>query len=371
MARCVRRCMPSCEHAAGLSNHGWIFCQGCDRMGSMKSLFKFALIAGLGYGIYVVMFGTPDLKAPAQVEIPKGAGVSQIADTLKAADLIRSKFGFETLVWLKRASTKLQAGEYKFEGDLSLSDIVKVLTRGLGAFNEKELTIVEGWGIDDIGTYLKAQGIGTKGELFQLAGKECKIQNEKCKIWEGFDFLKDKPAEVGIEGYMFPDTYRVAKDAKLEDVIQKMLENFDAKLTPEMRADITLQGKTIFDVVRMASIVEKEVPHEEDRPVIAGILWKRLDVGMALQVDSTLNYVTGGKNAALTNDELKIDSKYNTYKYRGLPPTPIGNPGLSALRAAIYPKHTAYWYFLSGKDGKTYYGKTLDEHNENKARYLR
>ena len=142
----------------------------------MNSIFKFILIAALGYGIYVILFGTPDLKAPAQVDIPKGAGVSDIAAKLKDAEIIRSKFGFETLVWLMRASSKLQAGEYKFETkDLNLSDIVRMLSRGLGAINEREITIVEGWGIDDIGAYLEAQGLGTKREFFQLAGKECKI----------------------------------------------------------------------------------------------------------------------------------------------------------------------------------------------------
>ncbi len=338
----------------------------------MNSLFRLILVAALGYGIYVVLFGTPDLKAPAQVEIPKGAGVSDIAAKLKDADVIRSKFGFEALVWIMRASSKLQAGEYKFEQkDFSLADVVRILTQGLGAINEREITVIEGWGVDNIGAYLEQQGMGTKREFFEVAGKECKMQNEKCKMVNEFDFLKDKPASVGLEGYLFPDTYRVAKSAKAEEMVRVMLENFDKKLTEEMRKDIAAQGNSIFDIVRMASIVEKEVPHEEDRPVIAGILWKRLDIGMALQADSTLNYATGGKNAALTNDEVKIDSPYNTYKYRGLPPGPIGNPGLSAIRAAIYPRHTAYLYFLSGKDGKTYFGKTLDEHNQNKANYLR
>lgn len=137
----------------------------------MNSLFRFALIAALGYGIYVVLFGTPDLKAPAQVEIPKGAGVSDIADKLKEADIIRSKFGFETLVWLMRASSKLQAGEYKFEAkDFKLADIVRILTRGLGAINEREITVIEGWGVDEIGTYLEAQGMGTKREFFEVVG---------------------------------------------------------------------------------------------------------------------------------------------------------------------------------------------------------
>lgn len=337
----------------------------------MNSLFKFVLIAALGYGIYVILFGTPDLKAPATVEIPKGARVSDIAEKLKSADLIRSETGFKALVWAMRASSKLQAGEYKFDAkDLSLADIVRVLTRGLGAINERELTIVEGWGIDDIGKYLEEKDIGTRREFFEVVGKECKMQNEKCKMLSEFGFLKDKPASVGLEGYLFPDTYRVQKDAKAEAVVRVMLENFDAKLTPEMRKDITADGKSIFDIVRMASIIEAEVPHEEDRATISGILWKRLDINMALQVDSTLNYAIGGKHASLTSAQLKINSPYNTYKYRGLPPGPIGNPGLSAIRAAIYPRHTAYLYFLSGKDGKTHFAKTLDEHNENKVKYL-
>ena len=310
----------------------------------MGSLVKFILIAALGYGIYVILFGTPDLKAPAQVEIPKGAGVSDIAAKLKDAEVIRSKFGFETLVWLMRASSKLQAGDYKFEAkDFSLADIVRMLTSGLGAMNEREITVIEGWGVDDIGGYLEKEGIGTKREFFE---------------------------HIKSEGYLFPDTYRVRKDATQKEVVQKMLDNFDKKVTEEMRRDIAEQGKDIFDIVRMASIIEAEVPHEEDRAVISGILWKRLDIGMALQADSTLNYAIGGTRAALTFAQLKIDSPYNTYKYRGLPPGPIGNPGLSAIRAAIYPRHTAYLYFLSGKDGKTYFAKTLEEHNENKAKYL-
>lgn len=336
----------------------------------MKSLFRFVLLAALGYAIYVMLFGAPKINAPKQLEIPKGAGVSEIAQKLKEAELIRSKFGFQTFVWIRRASSKLQAGEYTFEPKMSLADIVRILTRGLGAINERELTIIEGWGIDEIGKYLEEQGGGARQDFLALVSNKSQVASNQFPVSD-FKFLADKSVGTGLEGYLFPDTYRVFKDAKLEDLARKMLENFDAKLTAEMRADIATQGKTIFDIVRVSSIVEAEVPHEEDRPVIAGILWKRLDAGMALQVDSTLNYVTGGKNRALTAEELKIDSPYNMYKYRGLPPTPIGNPGLSALRAAIYPRHSAYWYFLSGKDGKTYFAKTLDEHNENKAKYLR
>jgi len=331
----------------------------------MKGLIKLLATIGIGYFLYVMAFGVPNFDEPKTVEIPKGASVGEIAAKLKTADLIRSKTGFKTLVWLKGVSSKLQAGEYTFSEVENLSDLVRVLTQGLGALNEKQFTIPEGWSTKEMTSYFQDKNIVDGDEFIRIISP-----NFQFPI-SNFQFLADIPEGSGLEGYLFPDTYRILKDASAEDVAVKMLENFDAKLTHEMRAAIRAQGKTIFDVVRMASIVEREVPHEEDRPVIAGILWKRLDAGMAMQVDSTLNYATGGKNAALTAQELAIDSPYNTYKYRGLPPTPIGNPGLSALRAAIYPQHSAYWYFLSGTDGKTHFAKDLDEHNENKARYLK
>lgn len=334
----------------------------------MKGLFRLIVAVVLGYFIYFMLYGTPELERPTNVSIPKGASVAMIAQRLKDADLIKSEWGFKSLVWLKGASSKLQAGDYSFSDVQSLADIVRVMTQGLGALNEKQFTVIEGWGISEIGNYFEEKNIVTKDEFLAVA--RAGIRNNESGIRD-FGFLKDKPAGVGLEGYLFPDTYRVVKDADADGVVTKMLENFDAKLTQKMRDDIKAQGKTIFDVVRMASIVEAEVPHEQDRPVIAGILWKRLDAGMALQVDSTLNYITGGKNAALTKEELSNTSPYNTYKHRDLPPGPIGNPGLSALNAAIYPTHTAYWYFMSGKDGKTYFGKTLEEHNENKAKYLK
>lgn len=334
----------------------------------MKHFSKLVVAIALGYFIYVLLYGTPDLKQPTQLEIPKGASVGEIALKLKDADLIRSKLGFQSLVWFKGVSQKLQAGEYSFEDKMSLADIVRMLTQGLGALNEKQFTIIEGWGKDEIVDYFKERGVMEKEDFTAIVRQGCQAAGVDC---EDFQFLSDKPSNIGLEGYLFPDTYRVFKDANAQDVIVRLLENFDSKLTPEMRNDITEQGKKIFDVVRMASIVEAEVPHEEDRPIVAGILWKRLDANMALQVDSTLNYATGGKNAALTREELAIDSPYNTYKYRGLPPTPIGNPGLSALRAAIYPTHTAYWYFLSDEDGVTHFGRTLEEHNANKAQYLK
>jgi UPF0755 protein len=203
--------------------------------------------------------------------------------------------------------------------------------------------IIEGWTTRDILAYLEKEGL--------YAGEEKKLLE-------------------GKEGYLFPDTYYVFADAKIEDLIQKIQENFDRRLSQELRAEIKHQGKTLDDVLKVASIIEAEVPHSQDRPIISDIIWKRLRVGMALQSDATLNYATGGKHTTLTAEELKIDSPYNSYKYKGLPPTPIGNPGLSAIRAAIYPQKTDYWYWLSTPAGETIFSRNLAEHNRAKAKYL-
>ncbi|MBI4122479.1 MAG: endolytic transglycosylase MltG [Parcubacteria group bacterium] len=157
----------------------------------------------------------------------------------------------------------------------------------------------------------------------------------------------------------------------MRDVVRKMVQNFDAKVTQDLRNEAARQGKNFYTVLIMASIIEAEVPHEEDRPIVSDIFWSRLAAGVPLQSDATLTYIIGGSRPALTNEELQIDSAYNTYKYRELPPTPIGNPGLSAIRAAIYPADTDYFYFLSTPEGETIFSRTLEEHNAAKARYLR
>jgi UPF0755 protein len=226
---------------------------------------------------------------------------------------------------------------------------------------EVRITIPEGWDRSDIGKYLEGKGIGALDQFLASTKKDF-VQN--------FAVLADKPQKASLEGYLFPDTYRLYKGATVDDVVLKMLANFSSKLTNEEQKAIKASGRSVFEIVTMASIVEKEVPHASDRPIVAGIFWKRLKEGMPLQADSTLNYVTGNKSASLSSEELKIDSPYNTYTNKGLPPTPIGNPGEVALRAAIYPKSSPYWYFLSAPDGSTIFSKTFEEHVAAKRKYL-
>jgi UPF0755 protein len=183
-----------------------------------------------------------------------------------------------------------------------------------------------------------------------------------------FDFLQDKPENESIEGYLFPDTYQIAKGESCEEMLNTMLSNFDKKLTLNLRTEIKNQRKSIFDVVIMASLIEKEVRTFDDKKIVSGILWKRMAVGMPLQLDATINYITGKSDPSATIKDTKIDSPYNTYKYKGLPKGPISNPGINSIIAAIYPSQTDYWYYLA--DGRTIFSKTLEEHNAAAKMYL-
>ena len=307
--------------------------------------------------------------------VEKGESVKQIGDNLFEADLIKSKLYFEIYIWRNKIESNLQAGKYVLSPKLSIKEIVKVLSTGETLNDELTIKIIEGWGIDDINDYLKNKGIVDGDEFISLAKTE--IGNllvlrigGKFEIGE-FNFLNGSPQNVGLEGFLFPDTYRIFKGASAEDIIKKMLDNFDRKLTDEMRADIKKQGRTVYEIVTMASIIEKEVRTSEDMRIVSGVFWDRIKNRQGLESCATLAYVLGVDKPQYSLEDTKIDSPYNTYKNRGLPPTPISNPGLNAIQAAIYPEYTGYNYFLNRPDtGETVFSKTYNEHLRNKAKYL-
>jgi uncharacterized YceG family protein len=249
--------------------------------------------------------------------------------------------------------------------------------------SEDTVKVLEGWTIDDINNYLVATGKWSRLDLEKFTGQP-KIDYRNLNNSElpfdfsqQFTFLKDKPNYYSLEGFLFPDTYRIYSDASIQDVIYKMLKNFDSKLTAQMRQDIASQGKTIYEIVIMASLIEKEAPidykdvENRDAKIVSDIFWGRLKIGQALQSDATLSYLLKDNNPSHSASDLEIDSPYNSYKYKGLPPTPICNPGMRAIEAAIYPIKTDYNYFLTSDDGKIYYAKTYEEHLQNKYKYLK
>ncbi len=291
----------------------------------------------------------------------KGMGDEEIAKALEDAGIIKNSYFMRGYVFLTMQDYRLQAGKYSLSPSMSVAQIVRKFVTG--DVIRQNITILEGWDKFQISKYLEAKGVCEEKDFLNL------INFDYSK---SYSFLQDKPKDISLEGYLFPDTYRVSLGEDKEDFLKKMLDNFDKKLTAELRAEIKNQNKSIFEIITMASILEKEVALLNDKKIVSGILWKRIDVDMPLQVDSTVNYITGKSDAGVAIKDTKIDSPYNTYKYTGLPIGPISNPGLDSILAAIYPKDSPYWYYLSADGtGKTIFSKTIGEHNAARAKYLR
>lgn len=329
----------------------------------MKALIKLIIVILI---IFVAVFGYQVLKSnkqPATVfTIEKGQSAKIIAKNLSEKKLIGSEWAFRLYAKLTGAEDKFVAGDHQLEENLS----IRSLTGGLETekninTDEIKITLKEGWSITKMAEDLSSQGIVTREDFLAAA----KIDQWKSK----YDFLSNIKAQT-LEGFIFPDTYRIFKDASAEDIIKKALDNFDKKITAEMNADIKKKNLDLLEVLTLASIVQWEALDENDMKMVADVFAKRIDKGIALQSDATVNYVTGKKDPRPTAADLEIDSPYNTYKYRGLPPGPIGNPELAAIKAVIYPTPNDYYYFIHTEDRKAYYAKTYDEHLANVAKYL-
>jgi UPF0755 protein len=293
--------------------------------------------------------------------VKKGMGAQEISKELAAKGIIRQAWFFDGYIMVSGNYSELQAGTYLVSPSMSVFEIVKKMTNGNVIKNT--VTVFEGWDIGDIATFLD------KKDLFKREDILAAVQKD---YYHTFEFLKDKPKKMDLEGYVFPDTYQLSDDVTADQFVQTALRNFDRKLTPELRQEIAKQKLSLYNVIIMASMLEKEVPTLEDKKIVAGILYKRLEVGMPLQVDATVNYVTGKHDPSVTKKDTAVDSPYNTYKYYGLPIGPISNPGMDSILAAIYPEKSAYWFYLSDPaTRKTIFSKNLDQHNAAIAKYLR
>lgn len=327
----------------------------------MKKLFFAGLAALLIIGAY--RFYTGSLKSPLNpekamrmiVEVPSGATASDIADILYEKALIGSPFTFKLYLKQKGFQEKIKAGTFVLSPGQSPAEIAEALVSGKP--QEFPVTLLEGWTLAQMAEHLETLGLTTQ-EKFLDCLKTCTFT---------FDFLPKKH----LEGYLYPDTYFVDPASFTESgFIRRLIQTFRNKLDDDWRA-IKKSGRTLDQIVIMASIVEREEGEPEERPRVAGILWKRLDASRGLDADATILYALGRTKGGLNYEDLQTNSLYNTRKYRGLPPGPISNPSLSSLRAALYPEITPYWYYLHDSKGEVHYGKTLEAHNENKANYLR
>jgi len=329
-------------------------------------LFLLALLLAASYFYYWYSLNIP-VSGDKQIKnfiVDAGWGSAKISQELKKNGLIRNPLIFQFYAWKNGISSRLQDGEYFLSQNLNLKEIAQILSRGAGATKEITLTFIEGWNNNEIAFYLEQKGIAKPVDFLAVVQK-------KADWWDNYDFLNSRPKFADLEGYLFPDTYRFYRDSSISDIAKKLLDNFGEKLTFDLREEIKRQNKTIHEILTVASIIEKEVSTDSDRKIVADIFYKRLRAGMPLQADSTVNYATGKGVTRASAGDIKIDSPYNTYKYKGLPPGPICNPGMSAILAAIYPTKNDYWYFLTAPDGKVIYSKTHDEHVKAKAKYYK
>lgn len=304
-------------------------------------------------------------KVKREFVIENGVGVKQIAAKLEKENLIIGSEYFEIYVWQKGLANKLQAGSYNLSSSMTILDMVDLFVGGKIIANEVSITIPEGYSIKDIDQELAQNGLIIEGEFIEYDN------NFEESIVLEYGFLEDKQKGIGLQGYYFPDTYQYYNNASLEDIARKMLHNFDVKLTIDLREEIKRQNKTIFEVIILASIVEKEAGSFEDMGMVASVFQNRLNIGQALESDATINYITNSGRAQSTYADLEIESQYNTYKYAGLPPGPISNPGIKAIEAVIFPEKSDYFYFLTKKEnGEAVFSKTYQEHLNNKYKYL-
>jgi len=283
--------------------------------------------------------------------VKKGQSTKEIADGLEKAGLIRYKLAFRWYASFAKEGNTLKAGEYELSRSMTLPEIITKMASG--DMLKRKITIIEGWTLKDIARYLEKEGVASFEQLIEM------------------DNIRRAETGIGLEGYLFPDTYEISPEDGLEEIVKLMLENFDNKITLELKEEISFQEKNLSKIIIMASLIEKEVRSFEDKKIVSGILWNRLKIGMPLQVDSTITYLTNKKTTSILKEELEIDSPYNTYKYKGLPFGPICNPGLESIKAAIYPTENDYLFYLSTLEGETIFSKTLKEHNEAINKYLR
>jgi len=304
-------------------------------------------------------------EASVTVTIPAGSSVKTIANILEDDGVIRSASAFTKLVKQEDMQEKLQAGTYFLMPSMHAQQILEALTTSNN--QQMTITIPEGFTVKDIDTLLAEKGITETGDIQECA-RTC--------VFSDVEFLPSAGglAERGgkLEGYLFPDTYFVSvADFTPESFLKRLLTTFESKVIDAHNNDIAASGRTLHQIVTMASLIEEETRKQEERAVVSGILWKRLREGMRLDVDAAVRYILDKPTSTITRSDLKTDSPYNLRNTGDLPPGPIANPSLASIKAALQPQDSAYYYYLHGTDGVIRYARTNDEHNQNRATYLR
>lgn len=309
-------------------------------------LFALAFIALFAGGIWY----STQLSAPSpsretkRIVILRGSGVSEIAQKLASEGIIKNAVAFRIYTQLNNLTSKIPAGEFDLAQNLPVSEVIKTMIAGP---SQLWVSIPEGF---------------RREQTAEKTATDLNLVGEKKEQFVS-DFLSLTQDQ---EGYLYPDTYLFSKDATAKNVIDRLTAEFTKK-TSGLSVD--------EEDVNLAAILERETKNvKTEGPIVAGILLKRIDAGWPMQADATVQYALGNADEwwpQPTRADLLINHPYNTYKILGLPPSPIASPGIEAIKAALSPQESEYWYYIHGSDGEIYYARDLDEHNENVRKYIR
>jgi len=311
-------------------------------------------------------------STPVTFTVEPGQSVAEIAGNLKANHLIDDTELFRRYVQVKNLDAGIQAGTYELRQTMTIPEIARVLQTALAP--EQQVAIPEGKRIEEVAEMVAEQTGIPSSDFLQMAQSGWR----GTTVVQSYAFLAHIPVTGTLEGFLFPDTYRLSLDATAIDLIDRMLENFDRQVAPELRESFAQHDMTLYEGITLASLVEREAVVDAERAVIAGVYHNRVRDGWFLSACPTVQYALGYRTDEeswwkrfLLFDDLEIESPYNTYRNLGLPPGPIASPGLSAIQAAAHPAETQYYFFMvdcSKEDGSHIFAVNEDEHLANFAR---
>lgn len=322
-------------------------------------------IGGSAVYVYQQLQPVEGEQVAKNVTIPTGSSVPEIGRLLEEQGLIKNADLFSYYVKVKGVAPQLKAGEYQFTTGQTIDDMLQAMIDGKTVVSAKRFTIPEGWNVEQIADHLAEEGIVNKEEF---------LKEVNTGSFPEYPFVAAIPKKEGrkyrLEGYLFPETYEVNKEATAHDVIARMLAQFQKEWQPEWTDLLKKRNLTMDEAVTLASIVEREVKVDKERPIVAGVYYNRLRDKWPLQADATIQFIFGKQRDRLTYDDLKVKSPYNTYINPGLPPGPIANPGRESLEAVVKPAQHDYFFYVTKKDGTSehYFSRTLQEHQANDAK---
>ena len=299
--------------------------------------------------------------------IAKGENLRSIANRLRNEKYISSSILFQVYVKTKGLEKNIKAGDYQFISPLTITKITEIITNGKLTENNNSFLILEGETILEIEENLKEKGLIDSSSSL----KDWKIGDFLEKRY--LDIFSEFPPNTSLEGYLFPDSYSLPQGLEEKEILSIFINNFVSKTENDLFFDIKEQKRSFYEILTTASLLEKEVREETDKRMVADIIWRRLDTNFPLQIDATICYAEfqSFKKCSLNRELFELDSPYNTYLYKGLPPTPINNPGIGSMQAALNPLANDYWYYMTDREtGKTIFSETFEEHLEAREKYL-